>query len=86
MSTELSLVSYSLLQSISVRIPMKTVSTKLDKKDHERFLEICNKQGQTVAEYLRGIILDYCRAEDEYDAEQEENPKEPPKITVTQID
>ena len=66
---------------------MKTVSTKLDKNDHERFLEICNKEGQTIAEYLRGIILDYCRSEDEFDSEQEENTtKEPPKITITPID
>ena len=66
---------------------MKTVSTKLDKNDHEQLLEICNKEGQSVAEFLRRIILDYCRSEGEYDAEQEENStKEPPKITVTQID
>jgi len=64
---------------------MKTVSTKLDKNDHERFLEICNKEGQTVAEYLRGIILDYCRSEDE-EAEEGKIPTKEPQITITQID
>ncbi len=65
---------------------MKTVSTKLDKSDHERFLEICNKEGQSVAEFLRGIILDYCRSEDEYETEQEKIPTKEPQITITQID
>jgi hypothetical protein len=32
---------------------MRTVSTKLDKKDHERLLEICNDEGKSVAEELR---------------------------------
>jgi len=65
---------------------MKTVSTKLDKKDHERFLEICNKEGQSVAEFLRWLILDYCRSEDETEVEQEKYPTKEPQITITQID
>jgi len=64
---------------------MKTVSTKLDKKDHERLLEICNKEGQSVAEYLRWMILDYCRLDDE-EAEEEKIPTKEPQITITQID
>ena len=41
---------------------MRTVSTKLDKKDHERLLEMCNAEGQSVAEALRVMVQDSCGA------------------------
>ena len=56
MPTELSLVSYSLLQSISIRKFMRTASTKLDKREHERLLEMCNDEGKSVAEELREMV------------------------------
>ena len=35
---------------------MKTVSTKLDKQDFEKFQEICNHEGQCMSESLRDLI------------------------------
>ena len=35
---------------------MKTVSTKLDKQDFERFQEMCNHEGQCMSEELRELI------------------------------
>jgi len=44
---------------------MKTVSTKIDKKDHERLLEMCNEEGQSVSEELREMIQRDCDAWEE---------------------
>ena len=35
---------------------MKTVSTKLDKQDFEKFQEMCNNEGQCMSESLRDLI------------------------------
>ena len=35
---------------------MRTVSTKLDKREHERLLEMCNDEGKSVAEELREMV------------------------------
>ena len=35
---------------------MKTVSTKLDKQDFEKFQEMCNQEGQCISEELRDMI------------------------------
>ena len=35
---------------------MKTVSTKLDKQDFEKFQEMCNHEGQCMSEELRDLI------------------------------
>ena len=69
---------------------MRTVSTKLDKKDHERLLEMCNKEGQSVAEALREMVQDSCGAwEDCVESEELVEIDEPtitkseyPKITI----
>jgi len=39
---------------------MKTVSTKLDNKLHNRFIEICNEDGKCQSEMLRDIIETMC--------------------------
>ena len=39
---------------------MKTVSTKLDNKLHERFIEICNNDGKCQSEMLRDVIETMC--------------------------
>lgn len=44
---------------------MRTVSTKLDRKDHERLLEMCNDEGKSVAEELREMVQMSCDAWDE---------------------
>lgn len=36
---------------------MKTVSTKLDKQTFEKFLEICENNGQCMSERLRDSIM-----------------------------
>ena len=69
---------------------MQTVSTKLDKKDHERLVEMCNKEGQSVAEALRGMVQDSCNAWEEYEeSEKPDEINEPtksepeyPKVTI----
>jgi len=63
---------------------MKTVSSKLSKEEHEKFLELCNKEGQTVSEKLRGIIQECCNI-NKSDDDSEKIAKEP-KITVRDID
>ena len=39
---------------------MRTVSTKLKTDEHERLLELCNQEGQSVSEFLRDLIKDVC--------------------------
>jgi len=39
---------------------MKTVSTKLDNKLHDRFIEICNEDGKCQSEFLRDLIESVC--------------------------
>jgi len=39
---------------------MKTVSTKLDNKVHNRFIEICNGEGKCQSEFLRDLIEGMC--------------------------
>jgi len=61
---------------------MRTVSTKLDNVDHERLLEICNKEGKTVSERLRDLIQECCSAFEESEEPAEKpKPKEPSKVT-----
>ncbi len=51
---------------------MKTVSTKLDNKLHNRFIEICNEDGKCQSEFLRDVIESICN-----DLEEEE-----PNLTI----
>jgi len=39
---------------------MKTVSTKLDNKLHDQFIEICNEDGRCQSEFLRDLIETVC--------------------------
>jgi len=39
---------------------MKTVSTKLDNKLHNQFIEICNEDGKCQSEFLRDLIETVC--------------------------
>ena len=64
---------------------MKVVGTKLDKRDHEQLLEMCNAEGQTIAEALRGMIQDYCDAWKNGEETEESNEEETPKPTLTPI-
>ena len=39
---------------------MRTISTKLKADEHERLLELCNQEGQSISEFLRDLIKDIC--------------------------
>jgi len=39
---------------------MKTISTKLDNRLHNRFIEICNEDGKCQSEFLRDLIESVC--------------------------
>ena len=47
---------------------MKTVSTKLDDKLHDRFIEVCNEDGKCQSEFLRDLIESVCDDLDEGEA------------------
>jgi predicted DNA-binding protein len=66
---------------------MKTVSTKLDNRLHNRFIEICNLDGRCQSEMLRDIIETMCE-----DLEEETTPIETqttsvlePTITIVDV-
>ena len=54
---------------------MKTVSTKLDKQDFEKFQEMCNHEGQCMSESLRDLIKMDIQAYEE-GLEMEQKPTE----------
>jgi len=39
---------------------MRTISTKLDPKLHNQFMEICNREGKCQSEFLRDLIESVC--------------------------
>jgi len=49
---------------------MHTVSTKLDKKTANKFLELCNDEGKCQSEFLREMIEQMIQTDDV----DEENP------------
>jgi len=59
---------------------MKTVSTKLEKTDHDRLLELCNKEGCTVSEMIRDLITGYCEGCKQPELKEE---KTIPQLKVT---
>jgi len=63
---------------------MKTVSSKLSKEEHEKFLELCNKEGKTISEKLRGMIQECCNINNSDD--ESETIIAEPKIIVTDVD
>ena len=68
---------------------MKTVSTKLDNKLHNRFIEICNEDGKCQSEFLRDLIETVCEDLNEGEAthqDQEiEHTPEPSELTDVRI-
>ena len=61
---------------------MKTVSTKLDKQDFEKFQEMCNYEGQCISEELRDLIkMDIVAYEEGLEMETKpiESTDNPPK-------
>lgn len=69
---------------------MKTVSTKLDNKLHNQFIELCNGEGKCQSEFLRDIIEDICEnCSDEGDTIPQDlefkDKTDRPKPTVVEI-
>ena len=77
---------------------MKTIGTKLDNKDFEKFIEMCNHDGMSVSEELRDLVRMSLDAHEEgLEMEKEEkqqsqkilvrdSPQDEPKPTVTLIE
>lgn len=61
---------------------MKTVSTKIELEDHQRLLELCNKEGCTVSEMMRDLITGYCSSCKKPEPKKE---KPIPQVKVTKI-
>jgi len=69
---------------------MKTVSTKLDNKLHDKFLELCNDEGKCQSEFLRDLINEMCKPLDDrnqpptqQDLDVESSLE--PVVTITEI-
>ncbi len=63
---------------------MKTVSTKLDKRNHERLVDLCNEEGCTISEALRDMVEQWCNANEDGIEMEKETPK--PIVTVIKND
>ena len=63
---------------------MQTVSTKLDKKDHERLVQMCNEGGQSVAEALREMVQESCDAWEDYIESEKPDEIDEPTKTIPQ--
>lgn len=61
---------------------MKTVSTKIELEDHQRLLELCNKEGCTISEMMRDLIMGYCEGCKKPESKEE---KTTPQAKVTKI-
>jgi len=68
---------------------MKTVSTKLDNRIHDKFLELCNDQGKCQSELLRDLINEMCEPFDDRNlppTQQDIAVESSLKPTVTVVD
>ncbi len=64
---------------------MRTVSTKLDNKLHEQFLDLCNNDGKCQSEFLREMIEDMFEGVDEENRHPTpQDPKESSTLTSTE--
>jgi len=53
---------------------MRTISTKLPKEEHERLLDLCNEEGQSVSEFLRELIKGVCDSCEKPESKEESKP------------
>jgi len=68
---------------------MKTVSTKLENRIHDKFLEFCNDQGKCQSELLRDLITEMCEPLDDGNrppTQQDQDVESPLEPTVTVVD
>jgi len=64
---------------------MKTIGTKLDNKDYEKFLEICNNDGMCVSEKLRDLVRMSLDANEEGLEMEKEEKQKPQLIEIRDI-
>jgi len=65
---------------------MRTVSSKLTKEEHEKLLELCNQEGQSVSEFLRDLITDVCDSYEKPEPEEDTSPKLVTNAKIIAID
>ena len=68
---------------------MKTVSTKLENRIHDKFLEFCNDQGKCQSELLRDLITEMCEPLDDGNrppTQQDQDVESHLEPTVTVVD
>ena len=60
---------------------MKTISTKLENRDYDRLIEMCNDDGECISESLRDMIKQHLDCHEEYlEMKKEEKPISHAKI------
>ena len=64
---------------------MRTVSTKLDNKLHDRFIEICNEDGKCQSEFLRDLIESVCEDLDDGEATPQDPRTDPEPSEMTNV-
>jgi len=64
---------------------MKTIGTKLDNKDYEKLLEMCNNDGMCVSEKLRDLVRMSLDANEEGLEMEKEEKQEPQLIEIRDI-
>jgi len=69
---------------------MRTISTKLENRTHDKFLELCNDDGKCPSEFLRDLIKVLCESlNEENHSSNAQNQEEIPELrnpTVTIVD
>ena len=65
---------------------MRTVSTKLDNKLHNRFIEICNEDGKCQSEFLRDLIETVCEDLEDENILHIEEVKSTPELKEPKVE
>jgi len=65
---------------------MRTISTKLKADEHERLLELCNQEGQSISEFLRDLIKDVCDSCEKPEPKADSSQKPVVKGKIISID
>jgi predicted DNA-binding protein len=65
---------------------MKTVSTKLDNKLHNQFIELCNDEGKCQSEFLREMIEDIFEDEEYQQLMTQDLEVEEGKPIITEVE
>ena len=64
---------------------MKTIGTKLDNKDYDKFLEMCNDDDICVSEELRDLVRMSLDAYEEGLEKEKEEKQEPQLIKIRDV-